>query len=547
MAKLQMKREVLERTKERSNLSPEESAAVDRLIGQGANKGSVTAPVGDFPLAFLRALLDDSRLTPNQRAVVAMQVYGMSGTLPDHEQIYQTPVANAVDFGSTFVLLGGKSPNCEMFLNGRWYPVTLGIQFLQDQDHLSKGVLLQWTLSLCECSYTASYFIYPDLFLDECGQRRPRTVLDVLHHFGFRRLQTTPAEFNLKLVRAERAAREAGRLVLVSGPVVVNSTFAWWTRFESRALGTSQLPRKAIIDAELEVIEENRHYHAPYSQSQEGQSRLPFVRLFSLDTKTYVYADVDDVTPYEFDKDAMARLHLPGEMLAILGRVFTTPLEKLFGDLIKGKHGGVVILACGNPGVGKTLTAEVYAEETQRPLYVLELGELGTTAEQVEEKLQRVFTRVARWNAVLQFDECEIFLSQRGDDLERSAIVGIFLRLLDYYQGILFLTTNRPEVLDHAVLSRVMLKLAYPDLDQGARTAIWRTMLDAAGLTLLDGPVDKLAEKDINGRQIRNLTRLGKILYPDGQVTLDQMRKVLSYGTASTQTTSCTGASSGIS
>ena len=67
--------------------------------------------------------------------------------------------------------------------------------------------------------------------------------------------------------------------------------------------------------------------------------------------------------------------------------------------------------------------------------------------------------------AVLQFDECEIFLAQRGDGLERSAIVGIFLRMLDYYEGLLFLTTNRPDTLDYAIRSRVMLRLEYPDLD----------------------------------------------------------------------------------
>jgi SpoVK/Ycf46/Vps4 family AAA+-type ATPase len=241
---------------------------------------------------------------------------------------------------------------------------------------------------------------------------------------------------------------------------------------------------------------------------------------------------VDDVVPYEFDTGAMAKLRLPEQMLSVLTRVFSTPVAGLFGDLIKGKHGGVVVLACGKPGVGKTLTAEVYAEQTQRPLYVLELGELGTSVADVETNLQRVFTRVARWNAVLQFDECEIFLSKRGEDLERSAIVGSFLRLLDYYQGILFLTTNRWDVLDHAVLSRVMLKLHYPDLDRPARAAIWRTMLDAAGLTLAEGSVEELAEADINGRQIRNLTRLAKILHPEGIVTLPHMRAVLGYGCA---------------
>src|SRR5262249_26723585 len=135
-------------------------------------------------------------------------------------------------------------------------------------------------------------------------------------------------------------------------------------------------------------------------------------------------------------------------------------------------------------------------------------------------------------NAVLQFDECEIFLTKRGADLERSAIVGSFLRLLDYYQGILFLTTNRAEVLDHAVVSRVMLKLEYPDLDAAARAVIWRTMLESAALTLTDGSFEELAEAALNGRQIRNLTRLAKILHPEGRVTLAQMRGVLRYGGA---------------
>jgi AAA+ superfamily predicted ATPase len=152
--------------------------------------------------------------------------------------------------------------------------------------------------------------------------------------------------------------------------------------------------------------------------------------------------------------------------------------------------------------------------------------------QQLEENLNRVFDRVARWNAVLQFDECEIFLAQRGEDLERSAIVGSFLRLLDYYQGILFLTTNRAEVLDHAVRSRVMLKLDYPDLDQHARSVIWKTMLDSADLTMVEGGVSELAEAVLNGRQIRNLTRLAKILHPAGTVTLDEMRHVLRYGCA---------------
>jgi SpoVK/Ycf46/Vps4 family AAA+-type ATPase len=216
-------------------------------------------------------------------------------------------------------------------------------------------------------------------------------------------------------------------------------------------------------------------------------------------------------------------------VFGILDRVFNTPLERMFGDLLKGKHGGVVILACGEPGVGKTLTAEIYAETTERPLYVLELGELGTNPSDVESWLQRVFARVTRWNAVLQFDECEIFLARRGTDLERSAIVGIFLRLLDYYRGLLFLTTNRPEVLDEAVLSRVMLKLNYPHLVPETRAKIWNTMFAVAGLRGEGWAFDKIAQLDLNGRQIRNITRLAKILNPGGIVNHQAICEALHF------------------
>jgi SpoVK/Ycf46/Vps4 family AAA+-type ATPase len=217
-------------------------------------------------------------------------------------------------------------------------------------------------------------------------------------------------------------------------------------------------------------------------------------------------------------------------MKQVLAQLFATPTDQLFGDVIRGKHGGIVILASGNPGVGKTLTAEVYAEIAQRPLYVLEFGELGTTVKEIEEQLEAIFARVVRWHAVLQFDECEIFLAQRGDDLERSAIVGIFLRMLDHYEGLLFLTTNRAESLDYAIRSRVMLRLEYPDLDRVTRAGIWRTMFESAGIRLVDGSFEDLADAELNGRQIRNLVRLARILHPEAAVTLTQMRAILEYG-----------------
>lgn len=527
---VEIKKDWMRRARERAVLDPAERQRITEFLDPQTNVHTFDVELSDWPLALWRALLDEAKLTPKTRAVVALHVFGMRQSDLRLDAIYDSVVESPVEFGTSLQMSGARTPNCEMRLNGRWYPVILTVSFLEDEQKWTRGIQLHCALRLGERTFSVSDYVSRDLFLNESAQSEPRTVAQVLEHFGYRRLQTSVSEFNLRLVKAERAAAQHGQVVMVTGSVITPSSFSWWRGFETQSLGTAEMPARCVVEPALETAEDERSYYGYRHGDDESQSRMPFVRVFCLETKSYVYADVDDIAPYEFDTDSLSHLHLPRDMHGILEQVFNTPTEKLFGDLLKGKHGGVVILACGEPGVGKTLTAEIYAETTERPLYVLELGELGTKASEVEERLQRVFARVTRWNAVLQFDECEIFLAKRGTDLERSAIVGIFLRLLDYYRGLLFLTTNRPESLDDAVLSRVMLKLDYPHLGPETRTKIWKTMFSVAALRLEQCTFERLARLDLNGRQIRNLTRLAKILNPSGVVAEASIRKVLHFG-----------------
>lgn len=95
-----------------------------------------------------------------------------------------------------------------------------------------------------------------------------------------------------------------------------------------------------------------------------------------------------------------------------------------FDDVIKGKGQGFIMLLCGDPGVGKTLTAESVAEEMRQPLYAMTAGELGSSTDDVETSLQRVLNLCAKWHAVLLMDECDVFLEQRSaTDLERNKLV----------------------------------------------------------------------------------------------------------------------------
>jgi hypothetical protein len=111
-------------------------------------------------------------------------------------------------------------------------------------------------------------------------------------------------------------------------------------------------------------------------------------------------------------------------------------------DLVRGKGKGLIILLHGEPGVGKTSTAECVADHTKRPLFPITCGDIGDNAESVEDNLEENFQLAHRLGCVLLLDEADVFLKERDSNLTRNAIVSVFLRTLEYYSGIIILTTN---------------------------------------------------------------------------------------------------------
>ncbi|KAF7302528.1 AAA family [Mycena chlorophos] len=180
-----------------------------------------------------------------------------------------------------------------------------------------------------------------------------------------------------------------------------------------------------------------------------------------------------------------------------------------FDDVVEGKGKGLIGLFSGSPGCGKTLTAEAVAEATHRPLYPISAGELGTNPTDVDKQLTLVLQIAQTWDAVLLLDEAEVFLQQRAKgDLARNALVSIFLRQLEYYQGILILTTNLIEQCDPAFESRLHFSIYYPELGVDSRRQIWRTFLGRAMghaiSSIASEDLDRLAKIPLNGRQIKN-------------------------------------------
>jgi SpoVK/Ycf46/Vps4 family AAA+-type ATPase len=133
-----------------------------------------------------------------------------------------------------------------------------------------------------------------------------------------------------------------------------------------------------------------------------------------------------------------------------------------------------------------------------------------------------VFALAGIWEAVLLFDEADVFLEARGEgdnDLRRNAMVSVLLRVLEYYDGILILTTNRMRSLDIAVQSRIHLAIKFTELAPYQKVSIFTSFLDQLAnknhVEDYDEIKDWVAEEgkrlDFNGRQIRNVisTALG--------------------------------------
>ncbi|KAJ5692483.1 hypothetical protein N7462_001906 [Penicillium macrosclerotiorum] len=147
-------------------------------------------------------------------------------------------------------------------------------------------------------------------------------------------------------------------------------------------------------------------------------------------------------------------------------------------DTLRNKGRGLVILLHGVPGVGKTSTAEAVAQAKKKPLFPITCGDLGFSPSDVETSLKEIFRLAHLWDCVLLLDEADVFLSQRSTwDLKRNALVSVFLRILEYYNGILFLTTNRVGTLDEAFRSRIHVKLYYPPLSEKQTKEIWKMNL----------------------------------------------------------------------
>ncbi|KAF1816127.1 P-loop containing nucleoside triphosphate hydrolase protein [Eremomyces bilateralis CBS 781.70] len=303
-----------------------------------------------------------------------------------------------------------------------------------------------------------------------------------------------------------------------------------------------------------------RTYHRAFDETAEEDEKEwvdlqymllpPRVLGYILRDKRWAQLEIDNLQPVSDNGNAFEkRLHLKGdaslngqETKQLLLNLVTTHGQDQLADLVADKGQGLVILLYGKPGVGKTSTgrvdlymcpvsdlphhrieltvvsAETLAAAAGKPLFSIGVGDVGTQAENVESNLHRIFDLATRWKAILLIDEVDVFVQSRGmghqgPTTERNALVSVFLRVLEYYQGILILTTNQIALFDVAVQSRIHIAIKYTDLEKEQAIQIFESFLDQYKIK---GAVEDyerikktfrsdIAKKGFDGRQLRNI------------------------------------------
>ena len=219
-------------------------------------------------------------------------------------------------------------------------------------------------------------------------------------------------------------------------------------------------------------------------------------------------------------------LILPEHQKIILSQVASHVRNRLkvcdeWGFARKSARGmGLSTLFAGESGTGKTMAAEVLANELHLDLYRIDLSSVVSKyIGETEKNLRKVFDAAEDSGAILLFDEADALFGKRSEvkdshDRHANIEVSYLLQRMESYTGLAILTTNLKTSLDTAFQRRLrfVVQFTFPDTEQ--REAIWRSVFPGATPTS-DLDYRKLAQLQVSGGSIRNIALNAAFLAAD--------------------------------
>ncbi|MEH1993131.1 ATP-binding protein [Nostoc sp.] len=182
-----------------------------------------------------------------------------------------------------------------------------------------------------------------------------------------------------------------------------------------------------------------------------------------------------------------------------------------WGFASKGSRGlGISALFHGESGTGKTMAAEVLANQFGLDLYRIDLSAVVSKyIGETEKNLGRIFAAAEAGGIILLFDEADALFGKRTEvqdsrDRHANVEVSYLLQRMESYQGLAILTTNLKNALDSAFLRRIRFMVAFPFPEAPSRIEIWQRIFPSQTPTQgLD--YQKLGQLKVAGGNIRNI------------------------------------------
>lgn len=192
---------------------------------------------------------------------------------------------------------------------------------------------------------------------------------------------------------------------------------------------------------------------------------------------------------------------------------------------------GISALFAGANGTGKTLAAEVLANELRLDLYRIDLSSvISKYIGETEKNLRQVFDAAESSGVILLFDEADALFGKRSEvkdshDRHANIEVSYLLQRMEAYPGLAVLTTNLKNSIDTAFLRRIRFVLQFPFPDAIQRAEIWRRVFPTSTPTEGLDPM-KLAKLNVAGGNIRNIALNAAFLATDARESV-QMKHLL--------------------
>jgi hypothetical protein len=345
-----------------------------------------------------------------------------------------------------------------------------------------------------------------------------------------RLLERSAGPLILREREPRRITKRPAKVVEAPHPPGLEQLALWRASLSEVRLEESAL---RAVAAQFSLSLPTIHAIAAELRAQRATPADPAARLWTL-CRRRLRSPLDGLAQRVESRLRWCDLVLPGEQMETLQTIaahvrWRGTVHEEWGFAQRSRRGlGLTALFHGPSGTGKTMAAEVLANELSLDLYHIDLSQLVSKyIGETEANLRRVFDAAEDNGAILLFDEADSLFGSRSEvkdshDRYANIEVSYLLQRMEAYRGLAILTTNMRSALDAAFLRRIRFLVAFPFPEAPQRAAIWRSVFPSEVPTRgLDA--ERLSRLNITGGNIYNIALNAAFLAADAGEPL-QMR-----------------------